>query len=260
MSSNTPTSSSTNTLFEEQADYLLQRHTWPFEKLLESFNRRYRFDTSGSLSDALIKSAKRILNREPEDGIKSWAENLISSTKSRVFREWYRKQQPERPDKIINRAGRQHVKQVVGEVSQSFSSVTSALGRSARSQLPALPSSECTAVPGQIAESSTFVTTGSKRSREQQTFMSEDHGEEHEHQYRPDKQRHRSQSIEWQRGRAFDFSEDSFKVDPGSFELQDYKFSGVDVGSLFLDFQRRSTGLVNRLDEGASMFNLRSFL
>ncbi|KAF9409513.1 hypothetical protein BGZ94_001931 [Podila epigama] len=93
MSSNTASSSSTSTLFEEQADYLLERRNRSFEKLLASFERRYRFNSSGSLSDALIKSAKRILNREPEDDIKSWAENLISSTKnSRVFRDWYRKQ------------------------------------------------------------------------------------------------------------------------------------------------------------------------
>ncbi|KAG0079785.1 hypothetical protein BGZ92_000899 [Podila epicladia] len=81
MSSNESTSSSTNPLFEEQTDFLLQRHTLPFEKLLESFNKRYSFETSGSLSDALIKGARRILNRGLDADIKSWAEDVIKKTK-----------------------------------------------------------------------------------------------------------------------------------------------------------------------------------
>lgn len=90
MSSSQSTPSSVNTLFEEQADYLLQRHTWPYEKLLDSFNKRYRFDTSGSLSDALIKSARRILGRGPDPDIKSWAEGIINNTKviSILGRNW----------------------------------------------------------------------------------------------------------------------------------------------------------------------------
>ncbi|KAK3821276.1 MAG: hypothetical protein J3Q66DRAFT_149758 [Benniella sp.] len=134
-------------------------------------------------------------------------------------RNWYRNRKLQQPEKIIDRAGRQHVKQVVEQVSKSYSSVTSAIGRSARSQLPAIPSSTST-VP-------------SKRGREE-TLTSDQQGDKR----RPT----------------------AFQIDPDNFDLQEYKFNDVDVGNLFLDFQRRSTGLVNRPQESASLFNIHSFL
>lgn len=85
---------------------MLRRYTWQYEKLLESFSQRYQLDTSGSLSDAVIKVAEHILNNEPNDDIKSWAESLVTTTKSDVFRNWYRNQKLQRPEKIIDRAGR----------------------------------------------------------------------------------------------------------------------------------------------------------
>jgi len=245
MSSNTSSSSS---IHEGRVDFLLRRYTWHYEKLLESFSRRYQLNTSGSLSDALIKVAKDILNNEPNDEIKSWAESLVTTTKvsisfechcckrcplrlcltwishifqSDVFRNWYRNQKPRQPEKIIDRAGRQHAKQVVEQVSKSYSSVTSAIGRSARSQLPALPSSTSTVIP-------------SKRGREE-TLTSDQQG---------DKQQPTT----------------SFRIDPDNFDLQEYKFRDVDVGNMFLDLQRRSTGLVNQPQERASLFNIHSFL
>lgn len=179
---------------------------------------------------------------------------------SKVFRSWYRAQKTQRPDKILDRAGRQHIQQVVGEVTQSFSSVTSALGRSARSQLPIPITSSAAVTSTQAAESSTVTTTLNKRSREERTLPLEQQSEAHEHHLQPDKQRRRNQPKEQRHQQTTEQPSDSFRIDPSTFELQQYKFLGVDIGSLFLDFQHRSTALVNRLEESASIFNLRSFL
>ncbi|KAF9155635.1 hypothetical protein BGX20_004401 [Mortierella sp. AD010] len=72
---------SANKLFEEQASYILARNTLPYEDLLKSFQSRYRLQNSGALSDAIIKSAKRIINRQPNTDTKEWAETLIINTK-----------------------------------------------------------------------------------------------------------------------------------------------------------------------------------
>ncbi|KAF9934900.1 hypothetical protein FBU30_010167 [Linnemannia zychae] len=135
MSSSSPfRQSSTNELFEEQASYLLRRNTLPFEDLLKSFQTRYRFQNSGALSDAVIKSAERIINRQPNADIKEWANTLIIKTKSPVFTEWYKSQKQNPSSTALNRAGRQHINQVIGEVNQSFSSIASAIGERGRSQ------------------------------------------------------------------------------------------------------------------------------
>ncbi|KAF9347316.1 hypothetical protein BGX34_003244, partial [Mortierella sp. NVP85] len=79
---------------------------------------------------------------------------------SDVFRNWFKKLQ--RPEKIIDRAGRQHAKHVVEQVSKSvqvsksYSSVTSAIGRSARSQAPALSSSTSTVIPSKRGREKTL--------------------------------------------------------------------------------------------------------
>ncbi|KAI1288620.1 hypothetical protein EDD11_009853 [Mortierella claussenii] len=192
MSSNGSASSSTNPLFEEQADYLLKRHSLPFEKLLKSFQRRYCFETSGSLNDALIKSARRILDRRPDADIKSWAEGVIKSAKK--------------------------------------------------------------------SRSSKLTTTPSKRSWEEQVSTSEQESEGQKDDLQPHMQLLRYRPKEQPDQHKIEQSAEPFRIDPNKFELQEYKFRGVDVGSLFLDFQRRSTRLVNRLEEKASLFNLHSFL
>ncbi|KAF9087333.1 hypothetical protein BGX27_002956, partial [Mortierella sp. AM989] len=110
-------------LFEEQASFLLKCRNLPFERILASFHKQYRFETSGALSDALIKSAGRILNRKPVPDIKAWAEGLISKTKNPI----------PQVDNSVKRAGRKHMREVVVQVGQSFSSVTRAIGESGRS-------------------------------------------------------------------------------------------------------------------------------
>ncbi|KAG0280230.1 hypothetical protein BGZ95_010829 [Linnemannia exigua] len=301
------TSFSSNVLFREQTDFLLQRRDLSFENLLESFHTQYGFKTSGALSDALIKGAKRILNSEPEADIESWAQGVIDKTKvsivsvsldvvvccfhhlsliflqSNVFTTWYRKQKQKLTGSIISKAGRRHIQQVVGEVSQSFSAVTSALGNSARSELPnpLLPASS--ALTKQKTQPSQLGTTSRKRGLEEQALASNQESEEQEHEHsdragqrrrvlpqeqlqepqpysdRTD-QRHRFQSQERLVGQNLEQSAEPFRIEPKAFEQQEYWLQGIDVGKIFLDFQQRSTRLVNRLEEKATLCNLRSFL
>lgn len=178
---------------------------------------------------------------------------------SNLFTIWYKMQNPKPPGNIVDRAGRQHMQQVVEEVSRSFSSVTSALGNSARSQLPIPLPSTSTASSSQKSRSSK-LTTPSKRSWEEQVFTSEQESEGLEYELQPDGQRRRYRSQEQPDRHIIEQSAELFRIDPNKFELQEYTFRGVDVGGVFLDFQRRSTRLVNRLEEKASLFNLHSFL
>ncbi|KAF9571192.1 hypothetical protein EC968_000880 [Mortierella alpina] len=127
-----------------------------------------------------------------------------------------------------------------------------AIGKSARSQVAT------SVIPTSKRKSRSVKTPEilSKRSREEK--------EETEPHVEPDRQRRRCQS-EQQSEQQPDQTEtqqsaEAFKIDPDKLELQEYKFQGVDIGSLFHDFQRRSTRLVNRLEEKASLFNIHSFL
>ncbi|KAF9371771.1 hypothetical protein BGX21_005005, partial [Mortierella sp. AD011] len=168
---------SANKLFEEQASYILARNTLPYEDLLKSFQSRYRLQNSGALSDAIIKSAKRIINRQPNTDTKEWAETLIINTK------WCKSQKPNPPSNAVSRAGRQHIKQVIGEVSQSFSSITNAIGESGRSQAlgshsPSTPDTSIELVSGidlfdqpitsskdDQSSSEHYITEGSKKQK-----------------------------------------------------------------------------------------------
>ncbi|KAF9199855.1 hypothetical protein BGZ49_009973 [Haplosporangium sp. Z 27] len=91
-------------LFEEQVSFLLERQTYLYEELLDAFQVRYQYNNNGAFSDALIKSAMRILSGEADANVKKWAEEIISNTK------------------------------VIVEVSKNFSAITGAIGSSARSQ------------------------------------------------------------------------------------------------------------------------------
>ncbi|CAO3567163.1 unnamed protein product [Mortierella alpina] len=227
-------SASTSKTFKEDEEFLLARQSLSHKKLFELFQAKYRFKSSGALSDALIKTCRRILHKKPDSSIQTWAENFIAATKSDAFTAWFKKHSKQPCDNAVDEAGRKHIQQVVEEVSMSFSSVTSAIGESARSKLP-IPSAA-----GRILRG--------KRARE-------------EHESVAEQPVRRPCTLSKDEAQPNNIKEaDELCVDPESFEFQEYKFRDVDVGSHFLDFQRRSTRLVNRLEEKATMFNLHSFL
>ncbi|KAF8981261.1 hypothetical protein BGZ46_003069 [Entomortierella lignicola] len=122
-------------LFEEQVSFLLERQTYLYEELLDAFQVRYQYKNNGAFSDALIKSAMRILSGEADANVKKWAEEIISNTKSHLFTDWCKRRNKKPIEKEkVTRAGRQHINQVIVEVSKNFSAITGAIGSSARSQ------------------------------------------------------------------------------------------------------------------------------
>lgn len=87
-------------------------------------------------------------------------------------------------------------------------------------------------------------------------FTSDQEREGLEYELWSDGQRRRYQPQEQPDRHIIEQSAEPFRTDPTKPELQEYTFRGVDVGGIFLDFKRRSTRLVNRLEEKASLFNL----
>lgn len=139
------------------------------------------------------------------------------------------------------------MQQVVGEVSQSFSAVTSALGNSARSQLlNPLPSAP-TALSRQKSRPSNLRMTSSKQSLEEQVPTSKQESEKQEHEPQSDRprQQHQFQPQEQSDGQKIEQVAEPFRIKANVFELQEYQFQGVDVGKIFLDFQQCSTHLMN---------------
>lgn len=55
-------------------------------------------------------------------------------------------------------------------------------------------------------------------------------------------------------------SDGPFRIDLNVFQKQDYVRRRVDIGELFLNYQRSSTNIVNKLNEKATLENISNFL
>ncbi|KAF9993369.1 hypothetical protein BGZ79_001984 [Entomortierella chlamydospora] len=127
-------STSLSEIFEDQVIFLLNRRALSFESLLQSFQEKYRYQHRGALSDALIKSAQRIISRSMDNDVKKWAGEVIEATKSSTFSTWCKNQKDQNPRRTVEKVGRQYVNRTLGRVGKAMSEMTEEVIRSGMSQ------------------------------------------------------------------------------------------------------------------------------